>query len=143
MQTTQSTFDIQSIAQGWSAFERYTHLRVIHNDGEYENMVKLLNTLLDTVGDEEDHALSSLLELVGNLVSDYEAANFELPKAEPKEVLRFLMAIKQTTQLELANIVPQSNLSAILAGKRNVSPKVAKGLADFFGVTPMAFIKLN
>lgn len=143
MQTTQPIFDIQSIAQRWSAFESYAHLRVIHNDKDYDNMVRLMNTLLDNIGDNEAHSLAPLLELVGDIVSDYESKQFCIPKAEPKEVLRFMMEIRQKTQFDLVHIAPQSNLSAILAGKRSISPKVAKGLADYFGVNPLVFIKLN
>ena len=143
MQTIQPIFDIQSITKRWTAFESFVPLRVIHNDIDYNSMVSLLNALLDAVGDNETHSITPLLELVGDIVADYEAKKFEIPKADPKEVLRFMMETKQISQAELANIVPQSNLSAILSGKRKISPKVAKGLADFFGITPLAFLKLS
>ena len=147
MQTTQPIFqpifDIKSIAQRWSALESFAPLRVIHNDTDYENMVNLLNGLLDAVGDDETQPLASLLELVGEIVADYEAKKFEIPKEEPKEVLRFMMETKNTSQVDLASVVPQSNLSAILAGKRKISPKVAKGLGDFFGISPLAFLTLT
>jgi HTH-type transcriptional regulator/antitoxin HigA len=35
-------------------------------------MVGLMNSLLDTAGDDEDHPLSGLLDLVGDMVSKYE-----------------------------------------------------------------------
>lgn len=143
MQNTQTIFDVKSIATQWTALESFAPLRVIHNDEEHDSMIGLMNTLLDAVGDDESHPLAPMLELVGEIVSDYETKQFAVPKAEPKEVLRFMMEAKQTSQLELSMIVPQSNLSAILAGKRNISPKVAKGLADYFGITPLAFIKLG
>ena len=118
-------------------------LEKINTEEDYDEAVTHMNQLLDTIGDDESHLLAPMLELVGEIVSDYETKQFAAPKAEPKEVLRFMMEIRQTTQLELSKILPQSNLSAILAGKRNISPKVAKGLADYFCITPLAFIKLN
>ena len=39
-------------------------------------------------------------------------------------------------QEDLSGIVPQSNLSAILAGKRNISATLAGKLGKFFGVSP-------
>lgn len=142
-QAPQPIFDIKSIAQRWSDFEHFAHVRIIHNETDYDSMVNLLNALLDAVGDDETNPLFSLLELVGNIIADYEEKSVEIFKAEPKEVLRFMMETKNTSQVDLASVVPQSNLSAILAGKRKISPKVAKGLGDFFGISPLAFLTLT
>lgn len=43
-------------------------------------------------------------------------------------------------QEALSTIVPQGNLSAILAGKRKISATLAGKLAKFFGVSPALFI---
>jgi predicted esterase YcpF (UPF0227 family) len=37
-----------------------THLRPIHDDAGYRQMVALMNALLDAVGEDEDHALSGI-----------------------------------------------------------------------------------
>jgi len=43
-------------------------------------------------------------------------------------------------QEDLATIVPQSNLSAILAGKRKISATLAGKLGKFFGMSPAVFV---
>jgi HTH-type transcriptional regulator/antitoxin HigA len=43
-------------------------------------------------------------------------------------------------QGDLAEIVPQSNLSAILAGKRKISATLAGKLARFFNISPAVFV---
>ena len=48
------------------------HLRPIHSGADYDRMVALMNALLDMAGDDEDHPLSGLLELIAKLVSRYE-----------------------------------------------------------------------
>lgn len=47
-------------------------LYVPHNEEEYRNLVELLDDLVDEVGEDEDHPLASLMEVVGVLVEKYE-----------------------------------------------------------------------
>ena len=132
--------DIRALQQTWAAFDRVAHLRPIRSVEEYGRMVALMNYLLDVVGDKESHALAGLLDLVGKLVEDYESSHFAIEPSEPKEVLRYLIEIRGLKQGELAEVVPQSNLSAILAGKRKISATLAGKLAKFFNVSPAVFV---
>lgn len=140
MTTATATIDINALQKTWSAFDRVAHLRPIRNDTEYERTVALMNYLLDVVGDNEDHALSGLLDLVSELVEDYDASHYAIEAAEPKEVLRFLIETRGLKQGDLAEIVPQSNLSAILAGKRKISATLAGKLAKYFSISPAVFV---
>lgn len=132
--------DIKAIQTSWLAFDAMVHLRPIHNEAEYERTVALMNSLLDATGDDEDHALSGLLDLVGELVWKYEQENYTIEQVEPKDALRFLMEARSLKQEDLAAIIPQSNLSAILSGKRKISATLAGKLGKFFGVSPAAFV---
>jgi len=60
--------------------------------------------------------------------------------AHPKDPLRFLMEARGLKREDLASLVPQSNLSAILAGKRKISATLAGKLGKFFGISPAAFV---
>jgi len=140
MTTAIFTLDIKSLQKTWAAFDRIAHLRPIRTDEEYDRTVSLMNYLLDMVGDREDHALSGLLDLVSELVMDYDTKHFAIEAAEPKEVLRYLIELRGLKQGDLAEIVPQSNLSAILAGKRKISATLAGKLARFFSVSPAVFV---
>ncbi len=60
--------DLFDLPETWAAFDRIAHLRPIRTEEEYDRTVSLLNYLLDMVGDQEDHALSGLLDLVSKLV---------------------------------------------------------------------------
>lgn len=55
---------------------------------EYDRTVGLMNSLLDAVGDDEDHPLSGLLDLVGDLVSRYEQEHHAIEAAEPVPCFR-------------------------------------------------------
>lgn len=142
MQTAQTQFDIRAIQTSWAAFDSMVHLRPIHDQADYDQMVALMNALLDVVGEDEDHALAGLLELVGDVVSKYEREHFAIEPAAPRDSLRFLMDARGLTQEDLSAIVPQSNLSSILAGKRKISATLAGKLGKFFGVSPALFIPI-
>ena len=140
MTTATAPLDIKALQKTWAAFDRVAHLRPIRTEEEYDRTVSLMNYLLDMVGDQEDHALSGLLDLVSELVAGYDANHFAIEASEPKEVLRYLIELRSLKQGDLAEIVPQSNLSAILAGKRKISATLAGKLAKFFNISPAVFV---
>ena len=63
-----------AIAPAWHAFQSVLPVKIgtIRNDADYERVVAFMNSLLDVVGDDESHELADLLDLVGQLVQDYE-----------------------------------------------------------------------
>lgn len=138
--TKTNPLDIESIQSLWSQFNSVAHLSPVHDETSYNNMLTFLNSLLETIGEDEEHPLCSLLELVGDLVSHYEQHHFPIQLAEPRDTLRHLMDLRKLKQEDLAELVPQSNLSAILAGKRKISAKLAGKLAAYFDVNASLFI---
>jgi len=44
----------------------------ISNESEYEYTIDLLNSLLDSVRDDADHPLYSMIAVVGDLIENYE-----------------------------------------------------------------------
>ena len=142
MRATHTQFDIRAIQASWQAFDEMAHLRPIQNEKDYDRMVALMNSLLDAVGDSEDHPLDGLLSLVGDMVSKYEQEHHVIEAAAPNDALRFLMEARGLKQEDLAAVVPQSNLSAILAGKRKISATLAGKLGKFFGISPAVFVPI-
>lgn len=140
MTTATASLDIKALQKTWAAFDRVAHLRPIRTREEYDRTVSLMNYLLDIVGDREDHALSGLLDLVGELVADYDSRHYAIEASEPREVLRYLIELRGLKQGDLSEIVPQSNLSAILAGKRKISATLAGKLARYFNISPAVFV---
>jgi len=99
-----------------------------------------MNYVLDVIGDNEGHALSGLLDPVGELVEDYDANHYAIEASEPTEALRHLIELRGLKPGDLADIVAQSNLSAILARKRKISTTLAGKLAKYFKVGPAVFV---
>jgi len=45
---------------------------VPHTESEYRQLVELLDSLIDEVGEDESHPLASFMEVVGILIEKYE-----------------------------------------------------------------------
>jgi HTH-type transcriptional regulator / antitoxin HigA len=43
-----------------------------HTEKEYEEAVRLLDNLIDSIGEDENHPLASLMEILGYLIEKYE-----------------------------------------------------------------------
>jgi len=50
-------------------------VQVPHTQREYRNLVALLDGLIDEVGEDENHPLASLMEVIGVLIEKYEDEN--------------------------------------------------------------------
>ena len=64
---------LEQITPVWNNFSKFVH--VLHNEQDYEQAVELLDSLIDVVGENENHPLASLMELVGVLIEKYEDAH--------------------------------------------------------------------
>lgn len=45
---------------------------VPHTESEYQRLVAVLDDLIDVVGEDENHPLASLMEVIGVLIEKYE-----------------------------------------------------------------------
>jgi HTH-type transcriptional regulator/antitoxin HigA len=61
-------------------------------------------------------------------------------EAEPREVLRYLMAEQGLRQTDLAGIASPGTISDILCGRREISQALAKKLAARFHVSAGVFL---
>ncbi|MDX6386138.1 MAG: HTH-type transcriptional regulator / antitoxin HigA [Blastocatellia bacterium] len=62
--------DVNQTAAAWAPLSRT--LFVPHTESEYQQLVGLLDTLVDEVGEDESHPLASFMEVVGILIEKYE-----------------------------------------------------------------------
>ena len=65
-----STIQLEKAFAAWPQVE--PALRVPRNEREYRRLVKLLDRLIDEVGENEEHPLASMMEVLGVLVEKYE-----------------------------------------------------------------------
>ena len=113
----------------------------LRNDADYKRALSLLENT--PPGDPKtEEALEILAQLVKYWEKEHHA--FE-PEVAPNETLRELMLLKRTSQSDIAALLGthQSNVSAILSGKRKLNSEQAAKLAAYFGVVASAFGRLK
>ncbi len=135
--------DTKAITSAWQVLQSSLPipLKTIKTEKHYQSAVRLMNELLDQVGDNENHKLAVLLDTVAVLVADYEREAVVIPKGSPSEVLRFLMEQNNLKQVDLIpEIGSQSVVSSVLSGKRVVNGRQAKALAARFAVSSDLFL---
>ena len=108
----------------------------------YERMKTLMDQLLEEVGENENHRLADLLNIVSTLMMQYEERHHsELPLVKPQEVLRFLMKQHDLKQSDLRKeIGSQGVVSEILSGDRDLNARQIRALAKRFSVSPAVFV---
>ena len=76
------------------------------SEEEYDEKVEALDEILNLVGDDENHYLSSLAARLGDLLEAYDERVRPMPVAQDTDVLRYLMEEHGITQNDLPEIVP-------------------------------------
>ncbi|CAB4048492.1 hypothetical protein LMG9964_02131 [Paraburkholderia phenoliruptrix] len=128
------------IAQSWAALQAQLPITPIRDEHDYQTMVELASALAAHLDGKEDDPLADLHAIVSDLVRSWKAQNVTLPKAEPREVLRHLLETHGLKQKDLMGIASPTVVSDILAGRRSISKKVAKALAQRFQTDVSAFL---
>ena len=128
------------IAQSWAALQAQLPITPIRDEHDYQTMVELASALAAHLDGKEDDPLADLHAIVSDLVHSWKAQNVTLPKAEPREVLRHLLETHGLKQKDLMGIASPTVVSDILAGRRSISKKVAKALAQRFQTDVSAFL---
>ena len=62
--------DVQHVERVWPSVKNVVYYP--HTEAEYNRLVHLLDSLIDEVGENEGHALASLMEVIGVLIEKYE-----------------------------------------------------------------------
>lgn len=128
------------VAQTWAMLRSQLPIRPIRNEEDYQQMVRVANTLSDHLSGNGEDPLADLHAIVTDLIARWEAHSVTIPKAEPREVLRHLLETHGLKQKDLIGIASPTVVSDILAGRRSISKKVAKALASRFHIDVSAFL---
>ena len=67
------TVDIEKTEQAWTNLNQI--LFIPRTASEYQQLVIMLDDLIDEIGENENHSLASLMEIIGILIENYEQEN--------------------------------------------------------------------
>lgn len=115
-------------------------LKPARTKADYEQLVLALDYVLDSGGADEKHPLASLAGYLGDLVAEYEKAHLPMKQMSVPDFLRQLMQEHELTQSQLPEIGPQSVVSAILSGKRQLNVRQIARLARRFKLPAGVFM---
>jgi HTH-type transcriptional regulator/antitoxin HigA len=111
----------------------------IHDGDHLAEALAVIDRLLR---EHRDAGAEAYLDVLTVLVEAYEAEHEPMPHAPEADVLRALMEANRLSQNALAKRVgiAQSTLSAVLTGVRSLTKGQVVKLAEYFGVSPAAFL---
>ncbi|MFC1843329.1 type II toxin-antitoxin system HigA family antitoxin [Thermodesulfobacteriota bacterium] len=130
--------EIKEIAKVWPVVRDV--FAVPHNNKQYKKLVSLLDSVIDEVGEDENHPLASLMETLGSLIESYESQHVPELSGDPIHTLKSLMEEHGLKQADMKEIGSQGVVSEVLSGKRSLNSRQIKALSERFGVSPAVFI---
>ena len=110
---------------------------VIRSDADLAAALARLDVIIDAPdGTPEADERATL----GTLVSVYEEEHHPFPSLTGTALLANCMAAQGLNQAQVPEIGPQPLVSAVLAGKRAINPRMAIALGRRFRIPPDAFL---
>lgn len=129
---------LENISKLWPTIK--TVFSVPHSEEEYLALVETLDSIVDEVGDDENHKLAPVMETIGNLIENYEEREYKINEASPIDALKYLMQEHGLKQSDLKEIGSQGVVSEVLSGKRLLNLEQIKKISGRFHVSPLVFI---
>ncbi len=129
---------LENISKAWPAVQAV--FSVPHSEKEYAALVKTLDSLIDEVGNDQNHTLVPVMETIGNIIENYETQEYKINESSPIEALKYLMQEHGLKQSNLKEIGSQGVVSEILTGKRTLNIEQVKKISKKFHVSPLVFI---
>ena len=129
--------------------DRYAELmgvflpRPIRNDKDMAHVQSVVDELLEKgklAKDERDY-----LQVLGALIEAYEEEQGEIPDVSEAAMLAHLIDARCVTQRAVAEGagVPETTISDLLAGRRELNRGHIEKLAAYFNVSPAVFFKMQ
>ncbi len=131
---------MKEVAQEYHRLRAMVPLGTLRTKKDYARAVRMLDAILDEIGEDEKHPLAELADAVSVFVEKYEDEHAPIRAVKPAAVLRYLMREHGLRQSGLPEIGSQGVVSEVLAGKRELNTRQIKRLARRFGVSPAVFI---
>lgn len=132
--------NIKHLLPVWEHFRAATDIAPIRDEAHYARMTEMLEALLNEAQGDEAHAAMGLVDIVGDLIADYEAEHHPLPEVTGVEALKFLMKQHGLKQSDLGEIGSQGVVSEILTSKRELNIRQVRALSKRFGMSTATFI---
>ena len=135
-----SAHEMKQMMQEYRRLRAILPLGQLRSKKEYERAVRLLDAILDEIGEDEKNPMAELADAIGVFVERYESEHVPLAAGNPSEVLKLLMSEHGLRQTDLPEIGTQGVVSEVLAGKRELNTRQIRKFANRFGVSAAVFV---
>ena len=135
-----SANEMKQMMQEYRRLRSILPLGQLRSKKEYERAVRLLDAILDEIGEDEKNPMAELADAIGVFVERYESEHVPVAAGNPSDVLKFLMSEHGLRQTDLPEIGTQGVVSEVLAGKRELNTRQIRKLANRFGVSAAVFV---
>jgi len=140
MEIMNAHIQVKHLLPAWETFRSATDIAPIRDEAHYQRMTAMLEALLDETTGDENHPAMGLVDIVGDLIEDFETEHHPLPDVTGVQALKFLIEQHGIKQCDLHEIGSQGVVSEILAGKRELNIRQVRALSERFGVSPATFV---
>ena len=125
---------------GYLQLIRKFPLRPIRSEAELDQAIAVIDELV--VRSKRSAAEDDYLDVLGDLVRQYESEHHPIPHVSDGELLRFLLEMRDRTQTQVAKEtgIAESTISEVLSGKRKLNRRQIGKLAEYFNITPGTFL---
>ena len=115
--------------------------KIIKTEEENERALAIVESLMEKGEGNVSPEEAALLELLTDLIHDFDQKAYPIPKSDPHKMVAFLLEQRGLAPKDLWPVIgSKSRVSEILAGKRAMTKEQAKKLAEFFHVGVGLFI---
>jgi HTH-type transcriptional regulator/antitoxin HigA len=133
------TMSTLTVSREYGALLQKVPPKVIRTEKENEAYTEILYEL-DQRSKTLTPAEKELAELLTLLIEDFEEKRYRLPRAQPLDVLRFLIEQHGLKQKDLKDVFgTPSIVSEVLSGKRELNKDHIERLSERFHVSPELF----
>lgn len=114
----------------------------IRTEAEYDRMNAIIRELVDRDDEDLSPEEERLLDLLSDLIQQYDEECYPVKDLTPHEMLRSLMDDNGLRHQAVWQIFGSRSVAAeVLDGKRTISRTQAKKLGDFFKIDPAVFLE--
>lgn len=138
MATLRKNSDLKNTINHWKYIANDIHEPLNKND--YDKLTRILDRLLDIVGENEKHELIGLVDVISHMITMYDEKHHYYIKSSGINALKFLMEQHNLKQSDLPEIGSQGVVSEILNNKRKLNLTQIKKLAKRFHISADTFI---
>jgi HTH-type transcriptional regulator/antitoxin HigA len=111
----------------------------IESEDDYDRAVECLEAVIEEIGDNENHPLIVIVDLLSLHIERWDEEHHSIPDADGTEMVKYFMGAFGLRQQDLPEIGNQSVVSQILSGERILNVRQISRLAERFNVSRETF----